>query len=135
VVRRRQPSSGFILAFVLVCLTVVTITLAVMIGRMSQGHRQVMRRQRQVQVQWLAESAIDRAAARLHRDPSYRGETWQLSPEAMGDRWSAQITIQIETPEAEGGGIVRVTVIYPQSQLQGVRYEKHVPLSIERNGA
>jgi type II secretory pathway pseudopilin PulG len=128
-VKRRRPSTGFILAFVLICLTVVTITLAAMIGRMSQGHRQVMMRQRQVQVQWLAESAIDRAATRLHRDDSYRGETWQLSPEAMGSRWSAHVTIHVESSEPGNTRFVHVTVVYSRADLPGIRYEKQVPVS------
>ena len=133
--KRRDSSSGFVLAFVLICLTVVTIALAAMIGRMSQGHRQIKQRQRQVQAQWLAESAIDRAAARLRRDPSYQGETWQLSPADLGDRWSAQISIQIEPPELGTLALIHVTVsvspvgaagrsmrktsAYPDSQLRG----------------
>ncbi len=133
-VSRRKPTSGFILAFVLICLTVITLALTAMVSRVSLGRRQVIQRQRQVQAQWLAESAVDRAAAQLQRDPSYRGESWQLSAAEMGDRWSAQVSIEVEPAAGEAAGTIRVTVAYPQESRVAIHCTKHVPVRIPDAG-
>ena len=37
-----------------------------------------------LQAVWLADSAIERAMARLQVEPNYRGETWQISAAEFG---------------------------------------------------
>ena len=52
------------------------------------------------QAEWLAESGLERAAARLAADRDYRGETWEPSAEELGGPWSGRVLIEIE-PERE----------------------------------
>lgn len=125
---RRIPTPGFALALVLICLTVVTLSLTAMISRVSQGRRQVIQRQRLVQAQWLAESAIDRAVAQWQRDPAYRGETWQLASEVIGNRGSAQAAVEVEPNSAGTSATIRVTVVYPQQSNVAVRCTKQVSI-------
>ena len=127
-VSRRKPTSGFVLAFVLICLTVITLALTTMISRVSLGRHHVIQRQRQVQAQWLAESAVDRAAAQWQRDPAYRGETWQLASETIGNRGSAQAVVEVEPDSAGTSATIRVTVVYPQQSKGAVRCTKQVSM-------
>ena len=69
---RRRPASGLVLMVALVCLTVITLALTAMFSRAAQGRRQLAQRQRQIQAQWLLESALDRAAAQVATEPGVR---------------------------------------------------------------
>lgn len=76
-------------------------------------HEQVRHEEWQIQAEWLAESALDRAVATLESDPDYRGEVWQATagadPAAIG-----QVVIEI-TESDEEGLTVRAVADVPDS--------------------
>ncbi len=84
-----------------------------------------------VQASWLAESAGERAAARLTADPDYAGETWQLAGESRGSE-AAEVRIEIEPlPDAPALRQVRVRADYPLDPEHRARWEKAFTVRLE----
>ena len=57
--------------------------------------------ERRAQADWLAESALARASARLAVDPGYVGETWRIEPAELLDVGAADVSIAIGPVENE----------------------------------
>jgi len=86
----------------------------------------------QVQAAWLAESALERAVARLADDPAYQGETWKLSAEDLGTRHGAAVTIQTETvAEQKQRRLIRVEADYPDRLQRRARCSKQIVVEVE----
>jgi len=86
----------------------------------------------QVQAAWLAESALERAAARLADDPDYEGETWSLSAEDLGTRDGAAVTIRAETiPEQKQRRLIRVEADYPDHPQHRARHSKQIVVEVK----
>ena len=132
--RRNSTNDGFVLAMVLVCLTVIVLALTAMLARMSEGHRQAVQREQVVQAKWLAESGFERAAARLRQDSAYRGEQWRIEADELGGRRAADVVIEIETPESQSSGTVRVIVHYPNPQTPAIQKEKQLTVPVPEKG-
>ena len=89
---------------------------------------------RQLQASWLAESAVDRAAARLRADEGYRGETWNPPAQLLSGPDDAAIEIKIETvpgrPELRR---IDVLVDYPAGTDFRSRQRKSVMVTLGGN--
>ena len=88
---------GAFLIVAMISLVLATALLGVMLSMVQAQRRQMAREQQALQADWLAESGVDRAAARLSRDSDYPGETWKVETSAPGDA-TAEITITIRSP-------------------------------------
>lgn len=117
--RKRNPirRSGRRGAALIVAIVCVSIAVAVMYGITQlavQAHREVELQQRRAQAGWIAESAADRAAARLTGDAEYAGEEWLLSAGEIGGRYDAKVRISVDRIEEQPGWCrVRVVADYP----------------------
>lgn len=104
-------------AALIVAVVCVSIAVAVMYGITQlavQAHREVGLEQRRAQACWIAESAADRAAARLAADAGYSGEEWLLSADEVGGRYDAKIRIRVDRIEGQPDWCeVRVVADYP----------------------
>jgi Tfp pilus assembly protein PilX len=124
---------GAVLLVLLVGLGVAaTVTFAVV--RLAAAGRQSLDRQvREAQAAWLAESALDRAAARLAADPNYPGETWTLSAEDLAGRDAASVAIRVE-PEAGRPDRRRVSVeaVYPDDPRLRARQTRDVTMTLPK---
>jgi type II secretory pathway pseudopilin PulG len=70
--------------------------------------------ERELQARWLAESGLERAAARLAEAPDYRGETWTIPAAELGGPWSGAVAIAVEPVAGRPGRrLVRVRADYP----------------------
>jgi hypothetical protein len=118
---------------VLVCLLVITLIGSSLL-RMVHSQRSVVRSEEyRLQADWLAESAVHRAAARLDEDPAYRGETWALTPADLGGAAPALVTIAVE-PGGEGTASnqrrVTVQADYPSDPPLRVRSRKQATVEL-----
>jgi len=87
----------------------------------------------QVQADWLAASALERAAARLVADTDYRGETWNISAEELGGRDGGTVTIRVKAvPGKSDRRVVHVEADYPSDPQQHARQDREMTL---RTGA
>ncbi len=82
-----------------------------------------------LQAQWLAEAALERAAARLAKDSKYAGETWTVSAGEFVGRQGGAVKIRVG-PDAghPGRRVVRVEAYYPDDPVHRGRWEKQVTM-------
>jgi type II secretory pathway component PulK len=89
-------------------------------------------RAQESQARWLAESGVERAAAKLAGDHEYAGETWSLAEEELGVRGAGQVTIKIETDAAiPNRRRVAVEAVFPSGATSPKRYVKQVELELK----
>jgi hypothetical protein len=99
---------GVMTIVALVCVMVAS-TLMIVAVRRALAESQLGRLEiRRAQSRWLAESGLERAAARLAADPKYSGEVWKIPP--------AVVTGRAEETPAGGGGTVKIEVATPPGQ-------------------
>ncbi len=140
----RRPHPGrpraMISVGVLVCLLVMTLICGSLLRLVHSQRALVRNHERMLQADWLAASALERAARRLGDDPAYRGETWRLSAEDLGGRTPGVVTINVEPrrdPAEANRRQVTVEADFPIDPPQRVRSRRQaiVEISPERVGA
>jgi hypothetical protein len=125
-----------VLAAALACLFLSVLLSAGLAAAAVHRHRQLQRQARDVQAAWLAESAVQRAAARLAIDPAYAGETWSVPAADFGGKYAGRAVITIAADE-DLADRRRVTVeaIYPDDPIDRTRVEKTVEVRIPAEAA
>lgn len=125
--RSLSPSRhGAFLVVALICLLLSTALLGTLLTMVQSQRRQMVREQMRAQADWLAESALERAAAKLRADAGYSQETWSIpAGELRGDD-PGEVAIQVERPENQPGlRLVHVEATYPAGSTQPVRHIRH----------
>ena len=128
---KRTARRGAILVVALVTLLVVTLLAGVVVRSYLQGHRQLRRQQDALQAQWLAESALARAAAQLGANPDYTGETWQVELAAADNQpaaGSAEIKLE-PVPEQPQMLRINVSASFPGDVLHRALVERSLLVS------
>ncbi|MCX7428247.1 MAG: hypothetical protein NTW96_21790 [Planctomycetia bacterium] len=125
-----RPCRGVALVIAIVCLAVAS-ALLVSVARLSVARRSASRAQEwRAQAGWLADSAIERAAARLRGNPRYPGETWNVPADALGGSAGVvriEIQIPADRPETRE---VRVTADYPDDPEHRARESRRVIVTV-----
>jgi len=91
--------------------------------------------ERELQADWLAESGVRRAAARLAADVKYAGETWALEAESLGGSDKAEVKIRVE--RVEGQPLVRRVMVeaeYPSGAAQRARRSRDINFQLVEPG-
>ena len=109
----RRRGAGLVIA--LVTLLVITSTMAAIIHSLFADLRQTRQAASELQAQWLADSALSRAAAQLQSNPTYAGETWRASVASNDSSESTGVAeIRIEQREEQNKDLrVIVEARYP----------------------
>ena len=119
---------GAILAAALVTLLVVTLMAGAILRSYLHAHRQLRREQDQLQAEWLAESALARAAAQLRANPDYRGETWKMElTSATGEAAAGRVAVTIDS-ESDDSPSLRISVAahFPEDDLKRALVEREL---------
>jgi type II secretory pathway component PulK len=115
------PQRGAALAMALVTLLVATlITAAVLRGTLAM-HRQSKQWHDQLQAEWLAECAIERATLQLTASSDYAGETWRPSLGAVEISVSREVPVKAE---------ITVAARYPDDELRRVLIRRSHTVSL-----
>jgi type II secretory pathway component PulK len=119
------------LVIAIVCLAVAS-ALLVSVARLSVARRSASRAQEwRAQAGWLADSAVERAAARLRDNPRYPGETWNVPADALGGSSAGVIRIEIQTPtDRPETREVRVTADYPDDPEHRARETRRAVVAL-----
>ena len=126
--RRRGQSRGLTVVAVLVCLVIITIMAGALL-RVGLAHRERAKAQEhRLQAEWLAESGIQRATARLAADPGYKGETWEVSARDLDATDDALVTITVEPAHDGKGRQVRVQADYPRDPTRRARHSRVIEM-------
>lgn len=136
--RSMTPRRGLALVPALVCVVLVGLLCAAVL-RLAHAQRGVAAAEgRRMQAEWLAESGLARASARLAADPGYKGETWELSPAALGSDEAGVVRIAVEPVESDKARRrVRVVAEYPRGESpHRAKLGKHLTIDVgtERPG-
>jgi Tfp pilus assembly protein PilX len=122
--RRRRSRGGFAMPFALACLVVA----ALITGTVYQSinlQRQAQRAgERAVQAEWLAESGLERAAARLRASPEYAGETWRIAEDEETGFLGGVVVITVAPSGSAEARQVAVEARYPDDPLQSARRDR-----------
>jgi type II secretory pathway component PulK len=131
VARRRPIRRGVVLLVGIVCLAVAgALFLSLLRLSIAERHR-VDTEGWHLQAAWIAESGIERAAARLQRDADYEGETWRMPAEVLGTEHGAAVRIEVErVADQPQQRTVRVEADYPDPSQRRARYSKHVRIEL-----
>jgi len=123
---------GAILVVALVCLGVAAVVFVAVLKTAAAERRSLQTEARRVQAAWLAESAVDRAAARLAVDPAYPGETWTVPPGVLNDFDSARVVIEVQPPSEQEPHrrLVRVQADWPNHPQHRVRQTRQVLIEL-----
>jgi len=120
-----RPPRGAVIVVVLVCFGLVAVLLASAVRLTVAGRQMAQRQWCEVQAAWLAESGLERAAARLVADPSYAGETWQLTAEQLGLPNPARVEIRVsQAPGHSNRRLTHVQADYPDDPLHRSRHSR-----------
>jgi hypothetical protein len=115
----------------LVCLMVVLL-IAAGVLRMVRSERGLLQNEEhRLQADWLVESGLERALARLGDDPRYGGETWRLSTDEMAGAAPGVVTISVAPgsgadTDATNQRLVTVQADYPGDSDLRVRAHRQV---------
>jgi type II secretory pathway component PulK len=105
----------------IVCVVVASTMMIVMVRRALAEARLAALEVRQAQCRWLAESGLERAAARLAADPNYSGEVWKIPARAITGQSN-------ETKQGAGGAVrIEVTALADQPNRRLVRVQADWP--------
>jgi len=133
-VLRRSGPRGAVLLVVMVCVAITSIVFISLLRLAIAQEDAIQTDARQLQASWLAESAVDRAAAGLRADDAYRGETWNPPAQMLCGANGAAIDIKIETvpgrPELRR---IDVRVDYPSQTEFRSRRSKSVMITLGSN--
>ncbi len=130
----RPSRRGFVLLIAMVCVAIAAVVFVALLRSAMAQEEAVRADGQELQASWLAESAVDRAAARLRADDTYRGETWNLPAGMLGGVDNATVEIKIEAvPGRAELRRVNVRADYPAETDFRSRRSKSVVITLGGN--
>jgi hypothetical protein len=134
---------------VILCLIVITLIGAALLKVCLAQRAAAAMDERRLQAEWLAESGLDRAVARLSADASYTGEEWPVlaldlslpggsthGPEGAAAPPAARVMITVDrAPDDANRRRVRVQADYPLDPPERARHTKEVLINLEPDKA
>lgn len=126
----RASRRGAIIVIAMISLLLVS-AIAVSLVRLAlTQQRQVRREQIRLQAEWLAESGLERGAAKLRRDRDYQGEQWQIPAEHLDGRHAALVQIAVQPDEQTGGTTtLNVVATYPEETEHRAQVTRQISVS------
>jgi type II secretory pathway component PulK len=124
--RLQRPNRrlGLTLVPALVCLVVASLLCAALIKKAHTQRLQVRSSEHQAQAEWLAESGLERAVARLTVDRAYAGETWSIPSDAFGNQGAGVVRIVITSVNEPTARKIRVEADYPSGDDSRARQSR-----------
>lgn len=127
-VRKRQ---GFALLAVMCCLIAVSFLVVNWLKAASFERERLRSAERRLQADWLAEAAIERAAAKLAKNESYSGETWKIAAADLGGADAAAVEIKVTSNSNRAvERTIKVSADFPVEALHRVRSTREIVVDI-----
>jgi hypothetical protein len=119
---RKRSRRGAAVLVAMVCLCVLAVVIAALVKMSTAERTRLQTDAERLQADVLAESAMDRAAAKLAADPKYRGETWTLSAGELGGDEEATAAIRVEPVDGKPNmRLVKIQADYPNQLPHRIR--------------
>jgi type II secretory pathway component PulK len=127
-IRKRQ---GFALLAVMCCLIAVSFLVVNWLKTASFEREQLRGVERRLQADWLAEAAIERAAAKLAQNENYSGETWKIAAADLGGADAAAVEIKVSSNSKRAAErTISVSADFPAEPLRRVRSTRQIVVDI-----
>lgn len=126
--RASQNRKGAFLLIAMVCLMLTSGLLGTLLKMASANRNQAQFEAASLQAQWLAESALDRAAAKLSADANYPGETWDIKPEELGGPHAGQVVITAKPGDGSALRNVEVVARFPLESPRSVKRTRRLTI-------
>lgn len=94
--RRNRHRRAMLVLSVMICLALVMMLMVAWFKTIALERQQLRAQQNRIQAEYLAQSAVARAAARLAAGGAYEGETLDVSAESLASSAPAKVTIKVE---------------------------------------
>ena len=124
--------SGAFLIVAMVCLMLSTALLGTLLKMAVLGRQQAGIAAAGLQADWLAESALDRAAAKLAADAAYKGETWEVPAKELDGRHAGRVVISVR-PAMSNRRAVEVVARFPVEGSESVQRTRRVSVAAAEN--
>ena len=122
---------GAFTVVVLICLLLSAMLLASLLKLALLQDGQSACIQMRLQAGWLADSGLERAAARLAADPAYAGETWTIDADRLGGPDAAVVVIRVERNESQTQRrLVVIEAVYPAEGTQQARLTRQTTITL-----
>jgi hypothetical protein len=121
----------------MVCLVLVGLLCAAVLRLAHTQRGVVVAEEHRMQAEWLAESGLARAAARLADDPGYKGEIWDVAAGSLGGDEPGVVRIAVEAvKDAPKRRRVRAEADFPAGTPRRARLSKGIIVDVgtERPG-
>jgi Tfp pilus assembly protein PilX len=116
---------GVALIGVMIVLVVSSMLVVSWFKTIATQREQMQMAQDRLVAEWLAEGAIDRAAAKLRQAADYHGETWTIAAEEIGVPDGAAVEIHIEpVTDHSDRRTIEVVADYPRDGLHRARLSR-----------
>ncbi len=127
--RRRR---GVAMVAVLACLTLLAMVFFTLMRQGSAGKRQARAEEDRLMAGWLAESALDRAWARLRLAADYPGETWDVPAEEIGGRDAGRVVIAVQAvPGQPSNRLVTARADFPLDATRRARQSRSATFHVD----
>jgi hypothetical protein len=128
--RARTERRGVLTVAALVCLLAVMLIAAGVLRLVRSERGLLQNEERRLQADWLVESGLERAVARLGTEPTYRGETWSMTAEDLGGDSAGVVTVTVEPGPRAGERLLRVQADYPPDAALRVRAHRELAVGV-----
>ena len=122
---------GMVLIVFLVCLAVAAALIAGAARIALTSHQATQTASWSVQARLLAESGVERAAAKLAADAAYTGESWTIPAAEFGGQEGGIVRIQVQ-PAADQPRrrTLKIEAEFPDDPVHYARQEKEIALDL-----
>ena len=128
---KRTQRRGLAIIPVLVTLVLVTLYTGILMRQVANRRSTYREEERRMQAEWLAESGLARASARLDADRHYKGETWEIPAGELGGL-DAVVRITVEpVNDWPARRRVRVESDYPRGDVPRARMSKTLTFELK----
>lgn len=131
---QERKRRGAILIYAMVAMLIATMIGGALV-KTALARRQLARREQlRMQAEWLAESALNRAAAKLKTDADYAGETWNIPKTDLDGEHDAVVTIRVvKDSNNSNRRKVTATATWPATGEQRAQVTRTIPIDIPTN--
>ena len=122
---------GAVLMAALVCLVLAMMAIGSLLSTSLARRTRARMEERRLQAAWLAESGLERAAAKLTAAPDYKGETWEPSAADLGGRDGGLVRIEVAPVDGRPRlRRARVVADYPRAADRRARQTKQATIDL-----
>ena len=132
--RKLGNRQGLVLIAVMVSLALFAVLGGVLLKLALTERRQARVEEWRAQSDWIAESAIERAAAQLGKSAEYSGESWQVPVDRLAEGNSCLVLIEVDRSADRQNRIdVRVIADFECNGQRAARCTKTVAIEMKSN--